>query len=254
MENEEIFKQVENNINNLVNANVSWSIPVTHEYIEKVRSGIFEISISGSKLIPRDWFPKNLEGVKILCLAGAGGQQAPLCAASGADVTVLDLSINMLNQDRIVAEQENLSIKIEHGNMCDLSRFADQSFDIILNPPSLFYVPDVMPVFRECYRVLKKDGTFMMCAPNPVNYLCEFVEDGGYYMVCNKLPYKSYEHDNQGDWIEYGHTLEKYIGGLIQSGFMITGFFEDGYNDESEAVVFLETCFVIKANKSYHSL
>ncbi len=249
MNNNDIFKQVESNINNLVNENVWWSIPVTHEQIEKTKNGTFEISISGNKLLPRNWFPQSLIGVKILCLAGAGGQQAPLCAASGADVTVLDLSENMLLRDKIVAEQENLSIKIEHGNMCDMSRFADESFDLIINPPSLFYVPDVLPVYQECYRVLKKNGTFIMCAPNPSNYLCDYVEEGDYYVACNKLPYKSYEHDNQGDWIEYGHTLENYIGGLAATGFSITGFFEDGYDDNSDAAAFLETCFVIKAIK-----
>lgn len=249
MNNNDIFKKVEKNIDNLVNQNVSWSIPVTHEEIEKTRNGIFEISISGNKMLPRDWFPRTMKGIKILCLAGAGGQQAPICAASGADVTVLDLSENMLLRDKAVAEQENLSIKIEQGNMCDMSRFTDESFDIILNPPSLFYVPDVTPVYQECYRILKKGGIFLLCAPNPTNYLCEYIQEGGYYMACNKLPYKSYEHDNQGDWIEYGHTLDDYIGGLIRSGFCITGFFEDGYDNNSDAVAFLETCFVIKSIK-----
>jgi 2-polyprenyl-3-methyl-5-hydroxy-6-metoxy-1,4-benzoquinol methylase len=249
MDDFDVFRQVEKNIDKLAEANVGWSIPVSHEEIEKARSGHLEINISGSKVIPREWFPDDITGVKILCLAGAGGQQAPLCAAAGADVTVLDLSENMLGRDRIVAEQEKLPMKIVHGNMCDLSRFADESFDIVINPPSLMYVPNVMPVFNECYRVLKKGGALMICAPNPTNYLCEYVEEGGYYIACNKLPYISYEHDNQGDWIDYGHTLEDYLGGLIQSDFTITGFYEDDYNQESDASAFLETCFVVKASK-----
>lgn len=249
MNQHDIFKKVEENINNLAEQNVSWSIPVTHEEIEKARKGVFEISISGNKALPRDWFPKTLKGVKLLCLAGAGGQQAPLCAALGAEVTVLDLSEKMLLRDREVAERENLGITTERGNMCDMSRFADESFDIILNPPSLFYVPNVAPVYRECRRILKKGGTFILCAPNPTNYLCEYVQEGGYYMACNKLPYRSFEHDDQGDWIEYGHTLDDYIGGLTRSGFLITGFFEDGYDADSDAAAFLETCFVIRATK-----
>jgi len=232
-----------------VTHNVSWSIPVSHEEIEKVKSGIFEISISGNKLLPRDWFPESMKDVKILCLAGAGGQQAPLCAAAGADVTVLDLSENMLLRDKAVAERENLSIKLEQGNMCDMSRFADESFDIILNPPSLFYVPDVIPVYKECFRILKKGGTFILCGANPMNYIYEYIEESDYYAICNTLPYKSYEHDNQGDWIEYGHTLDDYIGGLTRNGFTITGFFEDGYDENSTAVDFLDTCFIIKAIK-----
>lgn len=250
MKENEIFEQVKKNINKLVNHNVSWSIPVTHEAVERARSGIFEMSISGHKLLPRDWFPQQLNGIKLLCLAGAGGQQAPLCAAAGAEVTVLDLSENMLLRDKEVAEREHLAITLEQGNMCDLSRFADETFDVILNPPSLFYVPDVAQVYQECYRVLKKGGALMLCAANPVNYLCDYVEAGGYYMACNTLPYKSYEHDNQGDWIEYGHTLDDYIGGLTRRGFVITGFFEDGYDENSKVEDFLDTCFIIKATKA----
>jgi len=249
MKNEDIYKQVECNINNLVDNNVYWSVPVTNEDIEKVKNGCFEISISGNKALPSEWFPENMAGVKILCLAGAGGQQSPLCAAAGADVTVLDLSENMLKRDKMVAERENLLIQIEHGNMCDLSRFTNESFDIIINPPSLFYVPDVLPVFQECYRVLKSGGTFIMCAPNPTNYLCEYVEDEGYYVVCNKLPYKSFEHDDQGTWIEYGYTLDSYIGGQVKCGFSIVGFFEDSLDNQIDETVFCETCFVTRAIK-----
>lgn len=246
MKNNEIYKKVEDNINNLVDKKVGWSIPVTSEQVEEAKNGKLKFCLSDSKEMPKEWFPDNMKDVKILCLAGAGGQQAPLLAATGADVTLLDLSKKMLEQDEFVAKRDNLKIKIEHGNMCDLSRFQDESFDMIINAPSLFYVPDVLPVFKESYRVLKKGGTFIMSAPNPVNYLCEYVEEGNYYKACNKMPYKSYEHDNQGDWIEFGHTLESYIGGQIKCGFAIIGFFEDGNNDNGE---FCETGFVTRAIK-----
>lgn len=222
---ENVFQKVQKNIDMLVDGNVNWSVPVTHEEIEQFVRGDWE---SLKTFLPRkDWLPDDLNGKKILCLAGAGGQQAPLFASVGADVTVFDLSENMLRQDKIVAERENLSIRTEQGNMCDLSRFSDASFDIIINPPSLMYVPDVMPVFRECSRVLKKGGIFIMCAPNPINFVCEFDETMGNYIACNKLPYKSFEHENQGDWIEYGHTLESYIGGQTEVGFVITGLYEN---------------------------
>lgn len=70
------------------------------------------------------------------------------------------------------------------------------------------YVPDVRPVFQECYRVLKDNGIFIMMAPNPVNYLCDFVDDeaGGYYKAIHRMPYCSSDHAGQGNWIEYGHT------------------------------------------------
>lgn len=241
MNTSDIFDQVQKNIDGLASSNVSWSVPVTHEQINQFIDG--DWSSLQCFLPPKDWVFNDLEKRKVLCLAGAGGQQAPLFAAAGAEVTVFDLSENMLQKDRLVAERENLSLQIEQGTMCDLSRFSDDSFDIIINPPSLMYVPDVFPVFRECHRILKPDGVFIMCAPNPINYICEYEALTNRYIACNQLPYQSFEHDDQGDWIEYGHTLESYIGGQIKAGFCITGFYENRQNNS------IETDFVTRAVK-----
>lgn len=233
MTNDERYNMVQKNIDALVDKGVQWSIPVTHDEIMQFISGDWS---SFKFFFPRKkWIPEDVGKKKILCLAGAGGQQAPLFAATGAEVTVFDLSGNMLSQDKMVSVRENLPLRIEQGNMNDLSVFEENYFDIVINPPSLMYLPEVMPVFNECYRVLKKGGMFIMSAPNPLNYICEFDESTGSYIACNKLPYKSYDHDNQGDWIEYGHTLESYIGGQIEAGFMITGFYENNHESSFES-------------------
>lgn len=62
-------------------------------------------------------------------LAGAGGLQAPLLSAAGAETTVIDLSESMLDRDRLMAEKYGLSLRLEHGNMIDLSRFDKETFD-----------------------------------------------------------------------------------------------------------------------------
>lgn len=139
-----IFEQVEKNINNLVENNVNWSACATAEEMQRAREGRLSIKFF-DKEVPADWL-KDVKGKKVLCLAGAGGLQAPLLACAGAEVTVLDLSEKMLEKDQKIAEEEQLNIRIEKGNMCDLSRFADGSFDCVLNPTSLMYVPDVKPV------------------------------------------------------------------------------------------------------------
>lgn len=229
-----VYEKVEKNINELVENNVYWSAYATPEEMQKAREGQLSIKFF-DKEIPADWL-KDIKGKTVLCLAGAGGLQAPLLACTGAKVTVLDLSEKMLEKDRTIAETEQLNIRIEKGNMCDLSRFADSSFDYIVNPSSLMYVPDVKPVFKECYRVLKKGGTFIMMAPSPINYLCDFVddEDGGYYKAVNRMPYCSSDFDTMSDWVEYGHTMEDYIGGQIECGFVINGYVECQMEDITE--------------------
>ena len=229
-----VYEKVEKNINDLVENNVYWAACATSEELQKARDGQLTIKFF-DKEIPAEWL-KDIKGKKVLCLAGAGGLQAPLLACAGAEVTVLDLSEKMLEKDRAVAEKEHLNIRIEKGNMCDLSRFAGGSFDYILNPSSLMYVPDVKPVFKECYRVLKTGGTFIMMAPSPINYLCDFVNDenGGYYKAVNRMPYCSSDFDEMNDWVEYGHTMEDYIGGQIDCGFVINGYVECQLEDITE--------------------
>lgn len=231
---EKIYEQVEKNIDYLVENNVDWSVCATSEQMQMAREGQLKLKFF-DKDVPAEWL-SDIKGKKVLCLAGAGGLQAPLLACAGAEVTVLDISEKMLDKDREIAKIEKLRINIEKGNMCDLSRFADGSFDYILNPPSLMYVPDVRPVFKECYRVLKNKGIFILMAPNPMNYVCDFVDDekGGYYKAVNRIPYCSADSDPSSDWIEYGHTMESYIGGQTDCGFLINGYVECQLEDITE--------------------
>ena len=229
----DVFKYVERNINRLAEQGVGWSSSATPQQLQKARQGHLEMFFGNEAAIPADWLG-DLCGKKVLCLAGAGGLQAPLLACAGAEVTVLDLSEKMLDRDRAIAEREGLSLRIEQGNMCDLSRFQDGGFDLVLNPPSLFYVPDVMPVFREVHRVLKPGGAFIMAAVNPIAYVCDYDAEAGCYKAVNRMPYRSTDHADQGDWVEFGRTMEDYIGGQLRCGFILTGYVEHQMEDITE--------------------
>lgn len=229
----DIFAQVEKNIDELAACGVGWSAPATPEQLAAARGGDLALLFGYEGAIPADWLG-DLMGKKVLCLAGAGGLQGPMLACAGAEVTVFDLSEQMLQRDRMIAEREGLSMKIEHGNMCDLSRYADASFDLVLNPPSLFYVPDVTPVFREVHRVLKKGGSFIMSSSCPIAYVCDYDQEAGCYKAVNRMPYRSFEHDDQGSWIEFGHTMESYLGGQLACGFVLTGYKEKQMEDITE--------------------
>ena len=241
-----VFKQVEENIDRLADADVNWSQSATSEQLQSAREGKLALPFSPSSTIPTEWLGE-LRGKKVLCLAGAGGLQAPMLASAGAEVTVLDLSERMLDRDRAIAAQESLDIRIEHGNMCDLTRFTDGCFDLVLNPPSLFYVPDVMPVFCEVHRVLKPGGSFIMISTNPIAYVCDYDDALGCYKAVNRMPYCSTDHADQGDWVEYGHTMESYIGGQLKCGFVLTGYVESQQEDITELY------FATRAVKPYSS-
>lgn len=85
--------------------NDTWSIPVTSEMVQQAREGVWSILLTPTKPVPANWFPEKLGEKKIMCLASGGGQQGPILAATGADVTVFDNSKIQLEKDEFVAER-----------------------------------------------------------------------------------------------------------------------------------------------------
>src|SRR4030042_6873542 len=94
-----------------------WTIPCSPEVIAAARQGEWSVLLTEQRYVPRSWFPQDLHGVDILCLASGGGQQGPIFAAAGAKVTVFDNSPRKLAQDRLVAGRELLSINLVEADM-----------------------------------------------------------------------------------------------------------------------------------------
>jgi SAM-dependent methyltransferase len=221
----------------LVENGNEWTKPVGPDAIIAARNGQWTVVLTPTKPVPHDWLP-DLPGKRLLCLASGGGQQAPVLAAAGAQVTVLDNSPKQLERDRYVAEREGLSITTVQGDMADLHMFSDASFDIVVHPVSNVFAPDVRPVWREAFRVLSKGGILIAGFDNPALFLFDYaeVERTGKLEVKYALPYADIDHLDQAECrrfadegipFEFGHTLEHQIGGQLAAGFVITGFYED---------------------------
>lgn len=103
----------------------------------------------------------------VLCLASGGGQNSVAFGLLGADVTVQDLSEVQLSRDREAALHYGFPIRTVQGDMRDLSVFSDNQFDVVWQPYSLNYSPEVEPVFREAARILKPGGIYHVTFANP---------------------------------------------------------------------------------------
>ncbi|MEC8556460.1 MAG: class I SAM-dependent methyltransferase [Planctomycetota bacterium] len=242
MERKELLETNRKAWNVLVAKGNRWTVPVGSASIEKARGGTPEIMLTPQKLVPQEWFPK-LAGCKTLLLAGGGGQQAPLMAAAGAEVTVVDLSESQLEQDQVVARREGLSIRSIQSSMDDLCDLAAASFDLVIHPCSNSFVPDINPVWREAARVTRSGGVMMAGFCNPLLFLFDddLAEKEGLkvtfalpYSDQISLPAKRYEALlKAGEPLMFGHTLEDQIGGQLQAGFAISHMFEDSWGKES---------------------
>ncbi len=219
----------------------------TPEQITAARQGSWKIRVTPQKPVPRNWLGP-LKEKKVLCLAGGGGQQAPILAAAGADVTVVDLSVVQLQRDEEIARREELKIATQQGDMNDLSFFSDDQFDLVINPCSVCFIPTVQSVWSECFRVLRAGGSLITGFINPVYYLFDAVAmDQNRFEVRHTIPYSDFDLSEEerarvlGDERprEFGHSVEQLVGLQISAGFSITGFYEDGWgqNDKLSSMI-----------------
>lgn len=227
----------------LVDNDNEWSRPVGPEVIAKARQGDWSVVLIGHEPIPRDWFPSELPGARVLCLASGGGQQGPVLAAAGATVTVFDNSPKQLARDDEVAARDGLGLRTVLGDMRDLSAFDDASFDVIFNPVSNVFCPDLTPVWEETFRVLRPGGTLMVGFMNPDVYIFDEVAlDRQELVVRHRLPFSSLDlspDDRMRAYgsgpIEYSHSLTEQIGGQLAAGFVLTHLSEAPHHADATA-------------------
>ena len=249
----DIIKHNKSAWDNYVDKKDRWTIPVTDEELKNVRKGNWGIVLTPNKIVPQDWFPE-LKGLKILGLASGGGQQGPILATLGAEVTIFDNSEKQLEQDKILSDKFNLDIKTVQGDMKDLSVFADNSFDLIFNPCSIVFVDDVLPVWKECYRVLKPNGILMTGLINPIS----FQLDHESLKLIYKQPFSDLHSlskeeletlKKENEPLVFGHSLTDQIGGQLDAGFTITTMFEDIWDVENKMNDFFPSFLATRATK-----
>jgi SAM-dependent methyltransferase len=167
-----------------------------------------------------------------LCLAAGGGRQGPLYAAAGADVTVLDISAEMLARDRAVAAERRIHLRTTLGSMDDLSMFAAGEFDIVIHPVSTCYVPDVAAVYIQVARVMRGGGLYVSQHKSPVSLQAEISPAGDAYRLIEPyyrdgpLPPAAKSRLREHGTHEFLHRWEQLLGNMCRAGFAIEDLIE----------------------------
>ena len=198
--------------------------------------------VSARERVDPDGWLGPLEGKRVLCLAGGGGQQSAAFALLGARVTVVDLSDAQLERDTRVAAHYGFDVEILQADMRDLSALEAGAFDIVQHSYSINFVPDVRVVFRQVARVIRPGGTYGLMFANPfVHSINPRSWDGAGYAL--RQPYLDGAPIQAEDeaWVyrqgddaggasrppsipaprEYRHTLSTVVNGLAAHGFTI---------------------------------
>ena len=138
--------------------------------------------------------------------------------------------------------------------MADLSVFSDggilpaAAFDLVFHPVSNVFAQDVLPVWREAFRVLRPGGALLAGFMNPAIYIFDFAlaDEKGILQVAHSLPYSDLA-DMSDDQLtrylaersplEFSHSLDEQIGGQLATGFLLAGLFEDRYPPEQNDAI-----------------
>lgn len=211
-----------------------WTIPMSHEEFLSCKRNDYRIYLSPLKPVPREWLG-NMSGLKILALCSGWWQQCPYFAANGAEITVIDISEQQLESERLVAKRENYDINIIQGDITKGLPFDDNYFDIIFSPVSNCYIESLKEVWMECNRVLKPGGRLMTGITNPTLYLYGTWWD--HLELKYKMPFNPFNSLTKEEWdklfetdgVQFGHSFDEQFGWLVRSGFNIIDFYEDYY-------------------------
>ena len=190
---------------------------------------------------PVGWLGESVAGYRVLCLAAGGGRQSALYAAAGADVTVVDISEEMLRLDREVASARNLAVRTVRASMDDLSMFSNAEFDVVVHPVSTCYVPRVLPVYEQVARLLRQGGLYISQHKSPVSLQVEPRSSGSGYRIIEPyyrqgpLPASDPCRLRERGTLEFLHRWEELIGGLCRAGFVIEDLVEPLHADPQAA-------------------
>ena len=221
--------------NGLVRAGILYSQPKLDLDEESAREMADEMGLLG-----------DVRGLRVLILAGGGGQQSAAFGLLGAQVTVLDLSDEQLANDRRAADHYGLKPELLQGDMRDLARFSDSAFDMVYQPYSINFVPDVHPVFTGAARVLKTGGLYYVQWHNPFTQTFNADDYDPVRGFSSNSIYADGEIDEVAvygteNWTvkrengttsevpgprEFRHTMRTFVNGLIAGGFEILAFEE----------------------------
>jgi len=189
-------------------------------------------------LDPEGWIEGGLRGRRVLCLAAGGGLQSALCAAAGAEVTVVDVSRGMLDRDESVAREHGLRVRVLELDMRRLVGVESGCYDVVIHPVSTCYVPEVEPVFCEVARVMRTGGVYISQHKQPGSQQASarpLAE--GYVLVepCVSArplaPLIGEWRHRESEMTEFVHPLERLIGGLCRAGFVVEDLVEPFHGD-----------------------
>ena len=108
-------------------------------------------------------------GDRVLDVAAGTGNAALAAARAGAEVTASDLTPELLEAGRRVAEAEGLTLAWDAADAEHLP-YADDTFDVVMSCVGVMFAPHHEQAAEELVRVCRRDGTIALLSWTPQGF------------------------------------------------------------------------------------
>ncbi len=171
----------------------------------------------------------RVKGKKILEIGCGGGQCSVAFAKQGAICTALDLSQEQLRYARKLAADNKVAIDFLKGSFQNLGKIKSNSIDIVFSAYALQYSPDLNKVFKQVYRILKKDGIFVFSFDHPfwsiINPATHKIADS-YFNTGKHTLVKTWADKSRHKFVYYRVKLSDIFDALRKSRFLVDRIIE----------------------------
>lgn len=129
-------------------------------------------------------------------------------AGRGAAVTAFDASAEMLAVARRRLHVDGLAAELVRGTLTAPLPFVDAAFDVAVCGLAFCHLPDLRPVCRELYRVVRPGGTLVVTDFHP---------------DAQAFGWRTLMWDGPRRYLltNYPHPREGYLGAVEQAGFAL---------------------------------
>ncbi len=174
--------------------------------------------------------PEDMTGTKVLDMGPGDGSRAKAMGDRGATLWVMDEEEEVLNAAFQRLAGHGVQAELVVGPPDDLSRFEDESLDLVTVGAFVRGVADLQPVFDSIHRALRPMGSVMIFVPHPIL-------EGGRILLngigTRQWILKDYFAPSGGDAappgmaedgtpsLENPHTVSGYLNPLSRAGFFI---------------------------------
>lgn len=160
----------------------------------------------------------DLKGKKVLDAGCGPGVYAEIMLDRGAEVTGVDVTPKMIELARKrVGDRADFRVA-DFGQ--PMPFFKNESFDVVIASLSIHYVQDLMPVFSEFFRLLRRPGVLVFSEGHPMFEFGYFKSEN--YFATELIGCDWYGFNREKVYVQtYRRPFQATVNPLIEAGFIL---------------------------------